>query len=143
MKTNFFSVLFFTVAIGGPLFSEPAFSRGGAGHASHTSYSGSHSGTHTGSHKGRIKGARAQRVGHSHVRSGFSTSHRSSLAKMRYARPNVQADHLVSGYYRRDGNFVKPYHATNADHTRNNNYSTKGNTNPYTGQSGTKPRDGQ
>ncbi len=30
---------------------------------------------------------------------------------------------------------------TNSDNTRNDNYSTKGNYNPYTGQKGIKPRD--
>lgn len=33
------------------------------------------------------------------------------------------------------------YYRTRADDTVNNNYSTKGNTNPYTGKAGTKSRD--
>lgn len=53
-----------------------------------------------------------------------------------------RSDHSVSGYTRSNGTYVRPSHATNPDSTRNNNYSTKGNVNPYTGKSGTKPRDG-
>ncbi|GAB2876136.1 hypothetical protein GCM10027277_51910 [Pseudoduganella ginsengisoli] len=58
-------------------------------------------------------------------------------------RPLATSEHLVSAYYRRDGQFVQPYFATNPDGTRNNNYSTRGNTNPHTGIAGTKPRDGE
>jgi hypothetical protein len=52
-----------------------------------------------------------------------------------------RSDHTVSGYTRSNGTYVRPSHATNPDTTRNNNYSTKGNVNPYTGKYGTKPRD--
>lgn len=50
--------------------------------------------------------------------------------------------HHVSGYTRSNGTYVAPHEATNPNNTRNDNYSTKGNTNPYTGTEGTKPRDG-
>lgn len=65
---------------------------------------------------------------HSSFKSGYSSGSRS--------------DHSVSGYTRSNGTYVRPSHATNPDSTRNNNYSTKGNVNPYTGKPGTKPRDG-
>jgi len=45
--------------------------------------------------------------------------------------------HSVDGYARKDGTYVSPYRATNPDNTQYNNYSTKGNTNPYTGKEGT------
>lgn len=45
----------------------------------------------------------------------------------------------VSGYYRNDGTYVKGYYRTAPDSTKNNNYSTIGNTNPFTGEAGTKP----
>lgn len=51
--------------------------------------------------------------------------------------------HSISGYTRSNGTHVAPSHATNPNATRNNNYSTKGNVNPYTGKAGTKPRDGE
>jgi hypothetical protein len=52
-------------------------------------------------------------------------------------------DHYVHSYTRSDGTVVQGYHATNPNQTRNDNYSTRGNVNPYTGQPGTKPRDGE
>lgn len=47
----------------------------------------------------------------------------------------------VHGYTRKDGTYVQPYERTAPNNTRNDNYSTQGNVNPYTGQPGTKPRD--
>lgn len=45
-------------------------------------------------------------------------------------------DQLVSGYTRANGTVVQSYHRTAPDSTLYNNYSTRGNINPYTGQSG-------
>jgi len=49
----------------------------------------------------------------------------------------VFADTHVNGYYRKDGTYVKPHYRSDADSNPFNNYSTKGNVNPYTGQRGT------
>lgn len=46
-------------------------------------------------------------------------------------------DVLVKGHYRRDGTYVQPYYRTSPDSTKLNNFSTKGNVNPYTGKEGT------
>lgn len=43
----------------------------------------------------------------------------------------------VRGYTRQDGTYVAPYTRSAPDNSYNNNYSTKGNSNPYTGQEGT------
>ena len=43
----------------------------------------------------------------------------------------------VHGYYRKDGTYVHGYHRTKANHTKLDNYSTKGNMNPWTGKPGT------
>lgn len=43
----------------------------------------------------------------------------------------------VKGYYRKDGTYVAPYKKTNPDQSKTNNWSTKGNINPYTGTKGT------
>ncbi len=48
----------------------------------------------------------------------------------------------VRGYYRSSGTYVQPHQRTYPNATRNDNYSTIGNTNPYTGRAGTQPRDG-
>jgi len=46
--------------------------------------------------------------------------------------------HTVRGYFRSDGTYVAPHVQTNPNSTRLDNWSTKGNVNPYTGQEGTK-----
>jgi len=44
----------------------------------------------------------------------------------------------VHGYVKKNGTYVAPYHKTKPDRTQRNNYSTKGNINPYTGKKGYK-----
>ena len=46
--------------------------------------------------------------------------------------------HSTSGYYRANGIYVQSYHATNPNSTKLDNYSTKGNINPWTGEPSTK-----
>lgn len=43
----------------------------------------------------------------------------------------------VNGYTRSNGTTVQGHYRSNADGNRFNNYSTQGNTNPFTGQQGT------
>lgn len=45
----------------------------------------------------------------------------------------------VRGYYRSNGTYVRPHYRSNPDGIRSNNWSTRGNINPYTGKRGTKP----
>jgi hypothetical protein len=42
----------------------------------------------------------------------------------------------VRGYTRRDGTYVQPHYRSAPDGNVYNNWSTRGNVNPYTGQSG-------
>lgn len=51
----------------------------------------------------------------------------------------VAGDHYVRGYTRKDGTYVAPHYQTNPNSTTSDNYSTRGNVNPYTGKPGTKP----
>ena len=44
----------------------------------------------------------------------------------------------VKGYQKKSGTQVAPHNRTNPDNSKFNNYSSKGNTNPYTGKKGTK-----
>lgn len=44
----------------------------------------------------------------------------------------------VRGYFRKDGTYVPGYKKTAPDDNFNNNWSTQGNANPYTGKEGTK-----
>lgn len=43
----------------------------------------------------------------------------------------------VDGYIRRDGTYVQPYQRSERNNSYNDNWSTRGNTNPYTGEKGT------
>ncbi|MDO6385612.1 hypothetical protein [Uliginosibacterium sp. 31-12] len=51
------------------------------------------------------------------------------------------ADKLTSGYVRQDGTYVAPSYRSTPNNTTLDNYSTRGNTNPYTGQAGTRSPD--
>jgi len=44
----------------------------------------------------------------------------------------------VRGYYRKDGTYVQPHYRSAPDGSPYNNWSTKGNVNPYTGEEGRK-----
>lgn len=44
--------------------------------------------------------------------------------------------HYVKGYHRKDGTYVKGHYRTNPNSTNRDNYSTKPNTNPWTGKKG-------
>jgi hypothetical protein len=47
----------------------------------------------------------------------------------------------VNGYYRSNGTYVAPHYRSAPDGDFSNNWSTKGNINPYTGEEGTKTID--
>lgn len=49
----------------------------------------------------------------------------------------VTADEWVNPYFRSDGTSVQGYWRSEPDGNIFNNYSTKGNVNPYTGEAGT------
>lgn len=52
------------------------------------------------------------------------------------------ADQYVSPHVRSDGAYVQGYYRSNPNATSLDNYSTRGNVNPYTGQAGTvQPRE--
>jgi len=47
------------------------------------------------------------------------------------------ADTYVNGYYKSNGTYVQPHYRSDPDSSVSNNWSTKGNVNPYTGKAGT------
>jgi hypothetical protein len=49
--------------------------------------------------------------------------------------------HSVGGYTTKRGTYVAPHMQTNPNGTKLDNWSTKGNVNPYTGRPGTKKPD--
>jgi hypothetical protein len=49
----------------------------------------------------------------------------------------AQGQHYVAPHMTRNGTFVEGHFQTNPDSSLQNNWSTQGNVNPYTGQAGT------
>lgn len=46
------------------------------------------------------------------------------------------ADEYVQGHVTKNGTYVAPHYRSSPDSSYNNNWSVKGNVNPYTGRSG-------
>jgi hypothetical protein len=55
-----------------------------------------------------------------------------------YGSGSNPSSHSSSGYTTSRGTYVQPYVATNPNSTQMDNYSTRGNVNPYTGAVGTR-----
>jgi len=63
------------------------------------------------------------------------------LCNVNYAQARGGArggSHSVRAHITKKGKYVAPHFATNRNRTRIDNWSTKGNVNPYTGKVGTK-----
>lgn len=54
-----------------------------------------------------------------------------------WTAPAVAQDVNVKGYHRSDGTYVQPHKRSRPDGNPFNNFSTRGNVNPYTGKPGT------
>lgn len=50
----------------------------------------------------------------------------------------VDAATRVRGYYRSNGTYVQPHYRSSPNNSRYDNWSTRGNYNPYTGKRGAK-----
>lgn len=50
------------------------------------------------------------------------------------------AQTYVKPHVRKDGTYVEGHHRSRPNSTVDDNYGTRGNFNPYTGQTGTEPR---
>jgi major membrane immunogen (membrane-anchored lipoprotein) len=50
----------------------------------------------------------------------------------------ASADKYVQGHTRSDGTYVQGHYRSDANNTQSDNWTTRGNTNPYTGQAGTR-----
>ncbi|VTU20097.1 hypothetical protein SRS16CHR_02574 [Variovorax sp. SRS16] len=55
-----------------------------------------------------------------------------------YGTGSSSSSHSIHGYTKSNGTYVAPARATNPNSTKSDNYSTRGNVNPYTGKAGTK-----
>ena len=52
---------------------------------------------------------------------------------------NKSDDIYVNGYYRKDGTYVQGHYRTRSNGSKEDNYSYRGNVNPYTGKVGSQP----
>jgi hypothetical protein len=55
-----------------------------------------------------------------------------------FASSAAFADTYVQGYTKSNGTYVQGYYRSDANSIRSDNYSSQGNTNPYTGERGTQ-----
>jgi hypothetical protein len=60
------------------------------------------------------------------------------LATFAFTIAFAQKPQRVKGYTKKDGTYVAPSVRTKGNKTQTDNYSTKGNSNPYSGKKGTK-----
>jgi len=60
------------------------------------------------------------------------------LITLFFASSAAFADTYVQGYTRSDGTYVQGHYRSDANSIRSDNYSSQGNTNPYTGQQGSQ-----
>jgi hypothetical protein len=122
--------LFLSVTVA--ILPATGFARGGGGGHSSSSHSSSGRTASHYSYGSHSSGGRSQAaLGGRPYHSTRVSSHADHI--------DSTVDHEVRSYYRKNGEFVQSYHATNPNSTRLDNYSTIGNVNPYTGMPGTKP----
>jgi hypothetical protein len=55
-----------------------------------------------------------------------------------YGTGSNSSNHAVQGYTTQNGTYVQPHYQTNPNNNTFDNYGTRGNINPYTGQMGTR-----
>lgn len=60
------------------------------------------------------------------------------IAGAMIAPSTATAQVRVNGYFKSDGTYVAPHYRSSPNNTTLDNYSTKGNVNPYTGAFGTR-----
>lgn len=63
---------------------------------------------------------------------------KSSHASASSYRSSSGSSHSTRSYVRRNGTYVAPSGAKNPNKTKLDNYSTRGNVNPYSGKTGSK-----
>lgn len=57
-----------------------------------------------------------------------------SIAPFSYSNAATHVD----GYSKKNGSYVEPHYRSDRNDTKSDNWSTKGNTNPFTGEKGDK-----
>jgi hypothetical protein len=89
--------------------------------------------------KGRpASGTNSRSTQYSRAASSKPKAARRASAGATGSAPKSATDQHVNGYTRKDGKRVGSYMRTAPNGTQKDNFSTKGNVNPYTGKKGTK-----
>ena len=68
-------------------------------------------------------------------------SNQSVVTGSSYSFPSTSSTTTVRGYHKSNGTYVQGHTRTSPNSTNWDNYSTMGNSNPYTGSTGTRARD--
>jgi hypothetical protein len=76
--------------------------------------------------------ASAQYLGNSNRGSSYGSS------GLGYGTGSNPSSHQTQGYTTQSGSYAQPHFQTNPNNTQMDNYSTRGNLNPYTGAVGTR-----
>jgi hypothetical protein len=61
-----------------------------------------------------------------------------SISTISIGSASLADDVFVNGYVKKDGTYVAPHYRSAPNYTKSDNWSQVGNTNPYTGEEGTK-----
>lgn len=76
------------------------------------------------------------------ISTGVNAQHNYQSINYNSSSSNLNSNSTyVKGYYKSNGTYVQGYYRTKSNNTNLDNYSTKGNINPYTGASGTRAID--
>lgn len=67
--------------------------------------------------------------------SEYNDNNNSFSSNSGYTNPNHE---YVNGYYKKNGTYVEGYYRTKKNSSKSDNFSSKGNKNPYTGKKGYK-----
>jgi len=68
----------------------------------------------------------------------MATTPVSTLARSLRSSTGGRGYHYVSPHATKNGTYVSPHYQTNPNDTKGDNWSTRGNVNPFTGKPGTK-----
>ena len=132
-------VLFFAVCAMALLVPDVDAGRSGSGSGSRSSGYKSSAGKSYGGYRSSNKGYGAPKQPRQSSGTRMSSAElkkQGSPNQSGYGNTNSR-DHAVRGHTRKDGTYVKPHRATNQNQTQRDNFSTRGNVNPYTGKPGT------
>jgi hypothetical protein len=86
---------------------------------------------------------KGDRIDFTYYRSGGSMKKFVTMFMVLALASLALADTHVKGYTRKDGTYVPGHYRSDPDGNKANNWSTKGNVNPYTGKEGTRTYGGQ